>query len=228
MANSDLKTGEIWLLRHGETEWSLSGQHTSRTDIPLTPAGEQRARALGQFIAGKKFLLVLTSPMARAKNTCALAGYGERAQVDPNLMEWDYGDYEGLTTTEIRRAEPAQNGPAWTIWNSAPKGGESVVQVGARADRVIATASAVDGDMALFGHGHMLRILAARWLGLDPVQGQLFALGTGSLSVLGHERGTRVIQQWNFTPYAQPWHGRRFPLSVRMRPQPLYGCGPIY
>ena len=189
------ETAEIWLLRHGETEWSRSGQHTSRTDIPLTDNGEARARALGQFLAGRKFALVLTSPMVRAKNTCALAGYGGQAQEDANLMEWDYGAYEGLTTVQIRETEPD-----WTVWNSAPNGGESVQQVGARADAVINKASTASGNVALFGHGHMLRILAARWLGLNARQGELFALGTGSISVLGHERATRVIQQWNFTP----------------------------
>jgi len=186
---------ELWLIRHGETEWSRSGQHTSRTDLPLTEEGERRAQALKTYLAGKQFALVLTSPMQRARVTCELAGYTEQAQVDLNLLEWDYGEYEGLTTAGIRKSQPD-----WTIWTSTPPDGESAAQVGERADQVIARACAANGDVALFGHGHMLRVLAARWLGLEPNDGKLFALSTGTISVLGHEREARVIQRWNAAP----------------------------
>ena len=195
MPTSESGLLELWLMRHGETEWSRSGQHTSRTDLPLTAEGEERARALGKRLSGKQFALVLTSPMQRARETCRLAGYGEPAQVDSDLLEWDYGDYEGLTTAEIR-----QTAPHWTIWTGAPIDGESVTQVGARADAVIARGEKANGPVALFGHGHMLRVLAARWLGLEPNDGRLFALSTGTISVLAYERATRVIQQWNLAP----------------------------
>ena len=186
---------DLWLIRHGETEWSRSGQHTSRTDLPLTEDGERRALELKTYLAGRQFALVLTSPMQRAQHTCELAGYGAQAQIDANLKEWDYGAYEGLTTAEIRKTEPD-----WTIWTSTPPDGESSVQVGERADQVIARACTVQGSVALFGHGHMLRVIAARWLMLEPNAGRLFALGTGTVSVLGYERETRVLQQWNVTP----------------------------
>jgi broad specificity phosphatase PhoE len=183
---------EIWLVRHGETAWSLSGQHTSRTDLPLTQAGEQRAEQLGRILGGRNFALVLSSPMRRATETCRLAGY--TAEVCEDLHEWDYGDYEGLTTVEIQKTAPN-----WDIWTGAIPHGETVAQVGVRADRVIARAAAAGGDAALFGHGHMLRVLAARWIGMEPVAGQRLALSTGSISVLGHERETRVIRLWNQT-----------------------------
>jgi broad specificity phosphatase PhoE len=189
--------GEIWLVRHGETTWSLAAKHTSRTDLPLTARGEQRAAQAGRLLGGRSFALVLASPMRRALDTCKLAGY--RAEVAPDLREWDYGVYEGRTTAEIQ----ADN-PGWTIWTAPPPGGETAAEVGARADRVIARALAaggdVRGDVVLFGHGHMLRVLAARWLGLEPAAGRLLALSTGSVSVLGYEHGTHVIQHWNRTP----------------------------
>ena len=168
---------ELWLLRHGETEWSLSGAHTGRTDLPLTAAGRENAAALGRFLAGKRFGLVLSSPLERARETCRLAGYGETVEIDPNLREWDYGDYEGRTTSEIQKDRPG-----WSLWISGVPHGETVEQVGARAESVIARALAAEGDVALFAHGHVLRILAARWLGLPPDAGRLFALGTASVS----------------------------------------------
>jgi broad specificity phosphatase PhoE len=185
-------SSEIFLIRHGETAWSLSGQHTSRTDLPLTDIGQQRAAALAQRLAGREFALVLSSPMRRAVETSRLAGY--QAVIDPNLHEWDYGSYEGLTSGDIHKTAPE-----WTIWTGTPPGGESAQQVGARADAVIQRALGVfgEGDVALFGHGHMLRVLAARWLELPPESGSLFGLDTGSLSVLGWEHTTRVIRMWN-------------------------------
>jgi broad specificity phosphatase PhoE len=194
MAQGDKR---IWLIRHGETEWSRSGQHTGRSDIPLTPTGEQRAAAAGRELAGKQFALVLTSPRTRARETARLAGYGAGAVVDNNLQEWDYGAYEGITTAEIRKQKPG-----WLIWDGPIPGGETLEQVGARADRVIARAIEPSGDVALFAHGHILRILCARWLGLPPKGGQLFALDTGSISVLGFEHETRVIWRWNIVPAA--------------------------
>jgi len=187
---------EIWLIRHGETEWTLSGAHTSRTDLPLTPAGEQKAAALKAVLQGKQqgkqFALVLSSPMQRAVNTAKLAGFDP--EIDRNLCEWDYGDYEGRTTPDIQR-----DAPGWSIWTSTPPGGESAAEVGARAERVIARAESADGDVVLFGHGHMFRVLAATWLEMEPQRGRSFALSTGSVSVLGYERDTRVVQVWNRT-----------------------------
>ncbi len=208
---------ELWLVRHGETEWSLSGKHTSRTDIALTEQGRRRAAVLRDYLAGRKFDRVLVSPMQRARETCAIAGYGSQAVVDEGLREWDYGVYEGRTTADIRAEIPG-----WSVWKNEIVGGESVEHVGERADGVIARAleplperaeagqpglGAGAGDpevyapaaqrAILFAHAHILRILAARWIGLPAVGGQLFALGTGSLSVLGWERETRVIGRWN-------------------------------
>lgn len=183
---------EIWLIRHGETAWSLSGQHTGRTDLPLTAAGEQRAREVGRYLAGRHFALVLTSPLTRARETCRLAGYGDVAQIEPDLREWDYGDYEGRTSAQIQESVPG-----WTIWTAPVPHGETIQQVAARASRVIERASGAGGDVALFAHGHLLRILTACWLGIAPDGGRFFALSAGSLSVLGHEHETRVISQWN-------------------------------
>jgi len=184
--------GELWLIRHGETEWSRSGAHTGRTDIPLTEQGRADAAALGQVLAGRRFAMVLTSPLQRAYDTCRLAGFGGAARIDADLREWDYGDYEGRSTAEIRR-----EAPGWSLWESGVPNGETAEQVGARAERVIARAAAADGDAALFAHGHILRILTARWLGLAPDGGRLFAMGTASVSLLGYERETRVITRWN-------------------------------
>ncbi len=184
--------GEVWLVRHGETEWSLSGAHTGRTDLPLTAHGREEARAIGRALNGRCFALVLTSPLERARETAQLAGYQDTAQVEPNLREWDYGEYEGRTTAEIR-----QKKPLWSLWKDGVSGGETIEQVSARADAVLARAARATGDVALFGHGHILRILTANWLGLPPHDGRLFALGTASLSTLGYERETRVITRWN-------------------------------
>jgi broad specificity phosphatase PhoE len=181
---------ELWLIRHGETEWSLSGQHTSRTDLALTAEGERRAVAAGKTLHDHKFALVLSSPLRRARETARLAGFSP--EIENNLHEWDYGEYEGLTTAEIQ----AQT-PGWSIWTLTPRGGESAEQVGARADAVIARALSADGDVALFSHGHMLRVLAARWLQLEPQGGRYFLLSTGSVSVLSYERDTRAIRTWN-------------------------------
>jgi probable phosphoglycerate mutase len=192
---------ELWLVRHGETEWSADGRHTSTTDIPLTERGRERARELRDYLAGRKFAAVFVSPMQRARETCAIAGYGDVAQVEPNLMEWNYGESEGKTTAEMR----TKYGPDWSVWTNPIVGGESVEQVGERADKVIAKtmaavgAAGADGSqaVALFAHAHILRILAVRWIGLPAVDGKMLALGTGSLSVLGFEREQRVISRWN-------------------------------
>jgi len=200
---------ELWLVRHGETAWSLSGAHTSVTDIPLTEHGRQRAVELRDYLKGKKFAAVFVSPMQRARETCDIAGYGDVAVVEPGLMEWNYGEAEGKTTPEMR----AIYGADWSVWTSPLKGGETVEAVGERADKVIAKAVAAVGDpthdgetvmngppsgaVALFAHAHILRILAARWIGLEAVGGRLFALGTGSVSVVGYERETRVVVKWN-------------------------------
>jgi probable phosphoglycerate mutase len=182
----------LWLIRHGETAWSLSGAHTGSTDLPLTPQGEEKARALGSKLAGHRFSLVLTSPMQRARRTCELAGLGSQAQIEPNLREWDYGAYEGLTTSDIHR-----NRPDWSLFRDGVPGGETIDQVAVRAEAVIHRALEAGGDTALFAHGHILRILTARWLTLPPADARLFALGTASISMLGHEHENRVIARWN-------------------------------
>jgi broad specificity phosphatase PhoE len=184
--------GEIWLARHGETEWSRSGQHTSRTDLPLTPEGERQAAGLKRMLAGRSFSLVLSSPLKRAIETCRLVGL--TPEIVDDLHEWDYGDYEGLTTAEIQKRVPG-----WTIFTGAVPNGETGEQVAARADTVIARALAAGGDVALFGHGHLSRVLGARWIGLEASGGRLLALSTASVSVLGYEHETRVIRLWNQT-----------------------------
>jgi broad specificity phosphatase PhoE len=183
---------QIWLFRHGETEWSLSGQHTGRTDLPLTAAGRRRAQAIGRRLSGRPFALVLSSPLARALETCHLAGYGDVAETTPDLMEWDYGDYEGRRTVDIQKERPG-----WSLWHDGVPGGEMIDEVAARTRKVIETAMAADGEVALFAHGHVLRVLTARWLDLAPDGGQLFELGTAAVSVLGYEHDTRVIVKWN-------------------------------
>jgi broad specificity phosphatase PhoE len=186
---------ELWIIRHGETEWSASGQHTSRTDIPLTKQGRMRAERLREYLKDTKFDAVFVSPMQRARETCEIAGFGAQAVVNDGLKEWNYGIYEGKTTSEIRAEVPG-----WSVWKDEIVGGETVEHVGERADAVIAQAFAAapgGGKVALFAHAHILRILAARWIGLDARGGSLFALGTGSVSVLGWERETRVIERWN-------------------------------
>jgi len=183
---------ELWLVRHGETTWNLTGQHTGRTDLPLTPRGAAQAKLLARRLAGKVFALVLTSPLLRARETCRLAGRLEEAKVEPDLAEWNYGALEGRTSAEIRAEMPG-----WTIWTGPWPQGETPDEVGVRADRAIARAIGAGGQVALFAHGHLLRILAARWLGLPAVDGRYFALDPASLSVLGEERGERVVRSWN-------------------------------
>jgi len=189
--------GEVWLIRHGETEWSRSGTHIGRTDVPLTKSGEERAAATGRYLAKRPFALVLSSPLKRALETCRIAGYGDVAQVEPNLYEWDYGEYEGRTTADIRREVPN-----WSLWKMGVPRGEPIEEVANRARLVIELISSVNGDVALFAHGHILRILTACWLDLTPDAGRLFAFDTGCLSVLGYEREIRVIQRWNLSPEA--------------------------
>jgi len=183
----------LWLIRHGETEWSVSGAHTGRTDLPLTRTGEEKAAAIRGKLEGRQFALVLVSPMQRARRTCEIAGYGDVAQVDPNLLEWNYGDYEGKTRAEIRKERPD-----WSLFRDGVPNGESIGQVAGRAEKVIERAIEAAGDTALFAHGHILRILASQWLGLPAEDAQLFALATASVSVLGYEHETRVISRWNF------------------------------
>jgi broad specificity phosphatase PhoE len=185
---------EIWLVRHAETEWSRSGRHTGRTDVPLTDPGRERARELGARLRDRSFSLVLTSPLARARDTADLAGLGARSQVREDLLEWDYGEYEGITTREIRETRPE-----WYLWTDGVPGGETAEEVGARCDRIVEEILGVDGDVAIFAHGHILRALGARWVE-EPVSfgGRLY-LTTGSLSTLGFEREVRVIRLWNET-----------------------------
>jgi probable phosphoglycerate mutase len=181
---------EIWLIRHGETEWSKSGQHTSRTDLPLTQEGEKRAVALGRVLAGRQFGKVFSSPMKRARDTARLAGFDPEILED--LREWDYGQYEGLTSAKIHETKPE-----WTIWTGAVPGGETGAQVATRADRVIDRALAVGKDVALFAHGHVLRVLGARWLGMTAEAGKYFALSTATISVLAYEHEQKVLKVWN-------------------------------
>jgi broad specificity phosphatase PhoE len=185
---------QVWLVRHGETEWARLGRHTGRTDIPLTDVGREQARALGGRLADRPFSLVLTSPLSRAAETAELAGFGERALRDDDLQEWDYGALEGRTTPEIQGDHPD-----WSIWRGPWPQGETVDEVGARVDRVLARCLApeVTGDALLFAHGHLLRVLAARWLGLPAASGGLFALSTATVSILGWDRGRPVIETWN-------------------------------
>jgi broad specificity phosphatase PhoE len=183
---------ELWLIRHGETEWSLSGAHTSRTDIPLTERGKDRAQKIRDYLRGKSFSMVLSSPMQRARETCRIAGFGDVAQIDDDLKEWDYGVYEGRTTKDIQKEIPG-----WSVWTNPIIGGETMDQVAVRANRVIARAEAKGGNVALFAHAHILRILAAGWIQSPPVMGSRLALGTGAVSTLGFEHETRVITMWN-------------------------------
>ncbi len=184
----------IYLARHGETEWSLSGQHTGLTDLPLTARGEGHASKLGERLRGMSFAKVFTSPLRRAARTCELAGFGGVAEVHPDLVEWNYGDYEGIKTHDIHR-----DNPNWELFRDGCPGGESPEQVGVRADRVIASVRAVDGDVLLFSSGHFLRVLAARWLGLEAGGGRYFVLTTTSLSALGYEHNMSepVIRLWD-------------------------------
>ena len=185
---------EFYLARHGETAWTVSRQHTGRTDIPLTSRGERNALALGERLRGMDFAKVMTSTLERARKTAELAGFGGVAKADPELIEWDYGQYDGKTTDEIRRENPG-----WSLFRDGCPGGESVTAVGARADRVAARLRAVGGRVLLFGHGHFFRVLSARWLGLPASDGRLFYLSTASLSILGyeHSRDKPVVRLWN-------------------------------
>jgi probable phosphoglycerate mutase len=183
----------LWLVRHGETKWSRERLHTSVTDVPLTPAGVEAARAVGERLVGRSFSLVLTSPRQRARRSAELAGFAD-AEVDDDLAEWGYGWYEGVSTAQIRETDPD-----WTVWSHPAPGGETPEQVRERVDRVIARCGDVDGDVLLFGHAHCLRALTARWLGQPVTDGRLYRLDTGSLSVLAYERETPVIVHWNAT-----------------------------
>lgn len=186
---------KLVVVRHGATSWSEEGRHTGRTDVPLNARGKAQARRLAAVLAAQRFALVLTSPLSRAIETCALAGLGDRAESDPDLAEWDYGEDEGRTTAEIRADRPG-----WTLWNDGVRGGESAGEVGRRADRVIERARGAGGDTLCFAHGHIGRVLAARWVGIPAVGGRLLAFDAGSLGVLGWERETPVIERWNERP----------------------------
>jgi broad specificity phosphatase PhoE len=183
---------QVFLFRHGETQWSLDGRHTGISDIPLTDNGRRVARRIEPLLASQRLVLVLCSPLLRARETCELAGVGARAELDRDLVEWNYGDYEGLTPAQIRA-----DAPAWMIFRDGCPGGENAEQVGRRADRVIARARATDGDVALFAHGHVLRVLAARWIGLPPEAGVHFLLDTATLSTLSDYHGVPALGRWN-------------------------------
>lgn len=183
---------DIYLARHGETEWSLDGRHTGVTDIPLTEDGRRHAEALGSRLTGREFAAVFTSPMQRARETCRLAGLGDRAVVREELREWDYGEYEGRTTPDIRETVPG-----WSVWTHGCPGGESPEQIGARCDELIAELVQAEGDVVCFAHGHILRVLGARWMGIPPARGANLLLSTGTLSVLGWERTNRALRLWN-------------------------------
>lgn len=185
-------TSEIVLVRHGETEWSRDGKHTGRTDVPLTEVGRRQAGLLGSALNGRQFERVLTSPRSRALETARLAGYADLVEEREELAEWEYGDYEGRTTPEIREERPG-----WTLWRDGVPGGETAGEVGARVDRLLDELYETDGAVLVFAHGHLLRVLAARWIGLGPDAGRLFGLDTATLSVLGYERETPVIRIWN-------------------------------
>jgi probable phosphoglycerate mutase len=182
----------IVVVRHGETEWSANGKHTSRTDLPLTEKGRERALALASVLAEWSFALVLTSPLRRARETCELAGFGDAAEVCEDLHEWNYGAYEGLTTPEIRVERPD-----WSLWRDGCPGGELPQQVGERADRALARLRSADGDALAFAHGHILRVITGRWLGMPAAAGARFALAAGGVGELGFERETEVLRRWN-------------------------------
>jgi broad specificity phosphatase PhoE len=182
----------IYLIRHGETEWSLTGQHTGITDIPLTENGRTLAKRLEPTLARQNFVMVLTSPLKRARDTCELSGLGAAAQIDDDLVEWDYGEYEGLTSREIR-----DKAPGWLLFNDGCPGGETPEQVGDRADRIIARARVELGNVVLFAHGHLLRVVAARWLGFAASAGRHFLLDTGTINILSYYQGIPAIKEWN-------------------------------
>ncbi len=182
----------IYIARHGATEWSVSGQHTSRTDLPLLEQGREEAEGMGRELAGHEFSLVLCSPLLRARQTCERAGLSDAAQITEDLLEWDYGEYEGLTTPQIRATAPD-----WNLWQQGCPGGETPDQIGARVDRVLERFAGVGGDGIAFAHGHVLRVLTARWLQMEVAAGARFKLEAGSLGVLGHERETQVLERWS-------------------------------
>jgi broad specificity phosphatase PhoE len=186
---------QIVVVRHGETEWSASGRHTSATDLQLTDEGRRLAGMLAPRLRTYSFSAVLSSPLRRARETCELAGYGEHAELIDDLKEWSYGEYEGLTTPEIR-----QRNPGWFLWRDGCPGGEAPAEVGARADRVLSRLREVDGDALVFAHGHILRVLTVRWLEMEPAAGSRFKLSAGGVGVLGFERDTAALEQWNWTP----------------------------
>ena len=194
----------LWIVRHGETTWARLGRHTSRTDVPLTRAGRDDARLLGEALANQRFALVLSSPRKRALDTARLAGFGDRVEVSDDLIEWDYGADEGRTTAAIRAERPG-----WTIWADGPKDGEAARHVGARVDRVIARARGLEGDTLAFAHGHVLRALTARWLALRVRDGRLFELATATISILGWEREQPTIERWNDPTDGRPTARKR-------------------
>lgn len=187
-----MSRGEVWLARHGETEWSLSKRHTGSTDLPLTDRGLREAERLGPALAGREFARVLSSPLLRARQTCEGAGLLDRAELRDELVEWDYGEYEGRTTAEIH-----EDRPDWLLWTDGAPGGESPEEVAVRVDPLVAELREADGDAILFAHGHVLRVLAARWIEQPPVMGQRLALGTGTLCRLGYEHVYPVVRTWN-------------------------------
>ena len=195
MDESSFYRQQVVLVRHGDTEWAVEGRHTGRTDVPLTEQGRQEAASLAPFLKRWQFAKVLVSPRQRALETCRLAGFGEVAEIRDDLAEWDYGEYEGRTTPEI-----VAERPGWTLWDDGVPGGETVEDVGRRADRVIAEVRSTPGDVAIFAHGHVLRILGARWIGLAPKGGGRFALDPAGISVLGYEHTWAVLAHWNETP----------------------------
>ncbi len=190
--------GEVYICRHGETEWSGNGRHTSFTDIPLTENGRREAKELRARLAGKEFARVFVSPLRRARLTCEIAGYGDECAVIEDLTEWNYGEYEGLTTPEIRESVPD-----WTVFKYGSPGGESLEEVGARADRIIELVQDIDDDVALFSSGHFSRVLGARWIGLPASGGQHLLLSTASLSILGYDREHRALKLWNDISHRQ-------------------------
>ena len=203
--------GDLYAIRHGETAWSLSGQHTGVTDIPLTEKGRQLAAALGPFLAQRAFATVLVSPLRRARETCTLAGLGDNAMVDPDLVEWNYGEYEGLTPAKIHETRPG-----WMIFRDGAPGGETPDDVAARVDRVIARVRGIEGDVAVFAHGHVLRVLAARWIGLPPQGGRHFLLDTGTLCILGSYRGEPAVKTWNGPLLDAPVSAAPVPAAARV------------
>jgi broad specificity phosphatase PhoE len=190
--NIGMDSQQVYLIRHGETEWSLTGQHTGITDIPLTENGRRLAMRLKPILAKQKFVMVLTSPLKRARDTCEVSGLGAAAHIDNDLVEWNYGEYEGLTSHEIRKRTPG-----WLLFDHGCPGGETPEQVGDRADRIIVRARGQHGNVALFAHGHLLRVVAARWLGFAAGAGRHFLLDTGTLNILSYYQGIPAIKEWN-------------------------------